>query len=184
MSVLYASASDLASFLQQDVDTATATLGLQIASSLFSLRADTMFLPTTVTYRTEAMGYRQQKLPFRPVISIQQVRIINQFSGTLIITDYEQIKTVLYRLIGFGVPGMFPPDALEVDLTHGYAAVPDDVKGAVLETAASAYISPDTTTTGETIDDYSVHFSSLNGGMMLSPSAAMLADLYRGTVMM
>lgn len=184
MSVQYATVSELASFLQQDVDTATATLNLQVASQLFSTRADTMFLPTTVTYRTVGLGYRQLKLPFRPIISIQQVRIINQFSGALIITDYSQIKTVLYRLIGFGVPGMFPPDAVEVDLTHGFSAVPDDVKGAVLETAASAYVSPDTTTTGETIDDYSVHFSSLNGGMMLSPSALTLADLYRGTLMM
>jgi hypothetical protein len=183
MSVQYATAGDLASFLQQDVDTATATLALQVASAVFSTRADTMFVPTTVTYRTQALGYRQLFLPFRPIISIQQVRVINQFNGTQVVTDYVQIKRVLYRLIGFGNPGVFPPDALEVDLTHGYATVPDDVKGAVLETAATAYVSPDMSTTGETIDDYSVHFSSANGGMMLSPSAAMLADLYRGTVM-
>lgn len=183
MSVLYATASDLASYLQQDVDTSTATLTLQVASQMFSTRADTMFVPTTTTYQTQGLGYRQLFLPFRPVISIQQVRIIGSLTGTLIVTDYTRIKTVLYRLIGFGLPGVFPPDTLEVDLTYGYAAVPDDVKGAVLETAAAAYISPDTVTTGETIDDYSVHFSSLNGGMMLSPSAAMLADLYKGTVM-
>jgi hypothetical protein len=183
MSVQYATASELASYLQQDVDTATATLNLQVASQLFSTRADTMFVPTAVTYRTEGLGYRQLRLPFRPIISIQQVRIINQFSGTSIITDYYQIKTVLYRLIGFGVAGMFPPDAVEVDLTHGWAAVPDDVKGAVLETAATGYMGPDNTTTGETIDDYSVHFSSTTGGVMLTPSAQTLADLYRGTVM-
>lgn len=183
MSVMYASPTDLASYLKQDVDTSTATLSLQIASQLFSTRADTMFAPTTVTYRTVGVGYRQLFLPFRPIISIQQVRIINQFSGTLVITDYAQIKRVLYRLIGFGVPGMFPPDAVEVDLTHGYATVPDDVKGAVLETAATAYVSPDIATTSETIDDYSVHFSSTSMGAMLSPSAALLADLYRGTVM-
>ena len=90
---------------------------------------------------------------------------------------------MLYRLIGFGVPGMFPPDALEVDLTHGWAAVPDDVKGAVLETAGAAYMNPDVSTSSESIDDYSVHSAPNIGGMMLSPSAAMLADLYRGTVM-
>lgn len=183
MSVMYATASELASYLKQDLDTSTATLALQVASQLFSTRADTMFVPTTVTYRTQALGYRQVELPFRPIISIQQVRIINQFSGTLIITDYLQIKRMLYRLIGFGVPGMFPPDAMEVDLTHGWAAVPDDVKGAVLETAGSAYMNPDVSTSSETIDDYSVHSAPNAGGVMLSPSAAMLADLYRGTVM-
>jgi hypothetical protein len=183
MSVLYASASDLASYLQQDIDTSTATLALQVASQLFSTRADTMFLPTTTTYRTIGLGYRQLQLPFRPVISIQQVRIISQFSGTLIVTDYVQIKTVLYRLIGFGLPGVFPPDALEVDLTHGYATVPDDVKGAVLETAAGAYKNPDPSTSSESIDDYSVHSAPNAGGVMLTPAAALLADLYKGTVM-
>lgn len=180
MSVMYATASELASYLKQDVDTSTATLALQTTSQLFTVRANTAFLPTTVTYQTEAFGMRQLRLPFRPVISIQAVRIVGQ-AGTTVVTDYSRIKTVLYRLAGFGVPGIYPPDMIEVDLTYGYGAVPDDVKGAVLESAGAAYSSPDITVKSESIDDYSVSSAADSGGVMLSEAAAKLADLYRGT---
>lgn len=183
MSVMYATPEDLSSFLQRsDLDTASATLVLQTASQLFSTRADTMFNSTSITYQTEGLGYRQLQLPFRPIISVDEVRIVNQFSGTLVITDYSRIKTVLYRLIGFGVPGMFPPDMVEVDLAHGFATVPDDVRGVVLETAATAYVNPVAATISEQIDDYAVKSAPNIGGMMLTSSAAALADLYRGTI--
>lgn len=182
MSVQYATAAELASFLKQDVDTSTATLALQTASALFSTRAQTWFAPTTVTYQTQALGQRQLYLPFRPVTAVSAVRIVNQLSGPLTITDYARIKSVLYRLIGFGVPGMFPPDMVEVDLTHGLAAAGDDVKGAVLETAGAAYMSPDITVAQESIDDYTIKAAPNAGGMSLSPSALALADYYRGTI--
>lgn len=181
MSVMYATAEELASYLQQDVDTSSATLTLQTASQLFSVRANTWFAPTTVTYQVAASGWRQLTLPFRPVTAVSAVRIIND-AGTTVITDYRRIKSVLYRLAGFGTPFAFPPDLLEVDLTHGYATVPDDVKGAVLETAGAAYSSPDVTTKSESIDDYSITSAANSGGVMLSPAAATLADLYRGTL--
>lgn len=176
---MYATASDLASYLQKDLDTATATLALTVASGMFSLRAATAFTPTTVTYQAEAMGYWQLRLPFRPVISIQAVRIVG-LGGTITVTDYTRIKTVLYRLIGFGVPGMFPPDMVEVDLTHGYATCPDDVKGVVLESAGMAYEHPDAALTAEAIDDYSIRTAVSLSGFQLSQGAQQLADLYRG----
>jgi hypothetical protein len=181
MSVMYATAAELASFLQKDLDTSSATLAIQIASQLFSTRACTMFAPTSITYQVIGQGYWQLRLPFDPIISVSAVRIVGQVS-TVTITDYSRIKTVLYRLAGFGVPGMYPPDMVEVDLIHGYATAPDDVKGVVLETAAAAYSSPDTTVVQEMIDDYSIKSSATAGGMQLSPSAQMLADLYRGTI--
>jgi len=181
VSVMYATASELASYLQQDVDTSTATLALQTASQLFTLRANTAFVPTTATYQVEGYGWSQIRLPFRPIISIQAVRIVTATAGTTTITDYTRIKQVLYRLAGWGVRCAFPPDMIEVDLTHGFAAVPDDVKGAVLESAGAAYSSPDISTKSESIDDYSVSFAANAGGVMLSPAAKELADLYRGT---
>lgn len=77
---MYATPSDLASFLKEDVDASTATLALQTASQLFSTRADTMFNSTSVTYQTQGLGYRQLMLPFRPIISVDEVRIVNQFA--------------------------------------------------------------------------------------------------------
>lgn len=180
MSVMYATPTELASWLQADLDTSTATLALQTASAMFSTRANTMFVPTTVTYQVMGTGFWQLRLPYWPIISVQQVRIIGQ-GGTLTVTDYTRIRATLFRLAGFGVWGMYPPDLVEVDLTHGYSTTPDDVKGAVLESAGNAYRSPDNTVNSESIDDYSIKFSDI-GGMMLSQSAAKLADLYRGTL--
>jgi hypothetical protein len=172
----YATPADLASYLQvASVDTASAQLALDKASALFSVRAGTQFLPTAAVWIIPGTGWTELYIPYRPVISVQTVKI----SGVTI-TDYTLIKRTLYRLLGWGVPGKYPPDSIEVDLTHGYAAPPDDVIGAVLETAGSAYQSPDNTVGSESIDDYSVKFTDI-GGMMLTPSARELADLYRGT---
>lgn len=182
MSVQYATASELASYLQQDVDTSTATLTLQICSQLFSARANTAFTPVAVTYQVEGFGARQLRLPYRPIISISAVRVITAAGVTTTVTDYTRIKSVLYRLTGLGSPGQFPPDLIEVDLTHGYATVPDDVKGAVLESAGAAYSSPDVTVKSESIDDYTISSAANSGGVMLSPAAEKLADLYRGTL--
>jgi hypothetical protein len=176
---MYATAAELASYLQKDLDTSTATLAITVASGMFSTRAATAFAPTTVTYQAEAMGYWQLRLPFRPIISVSAVRIIGA-GGTLTVTDYSRIKTVLYRLIGFGVPGMFPPDMVEVDLIHGYATCPDDVKGAVLESAGVAYEHPDAALIAEAIDDYSIRTATMLSGFQLSQGAQTLADLYRG----
>jgi hypothetical protein len=181
VSVMYATPSELASYLKQDVDTSTATLALQVASQLFSVRANTAFTPTTVTYQVVGIGYRQLFLPYQPITAITAVRIIGA-AGTQTITDYTRVRSVLYRLSGFGVPGVFPPDVVEVDLTHGYAAAPDDVRGAVLESAGAAYSSPDITVKSESLDDYSVSSAANSGGVMLSPAAEKLADLYRGTL--
>jgi hypothetical protein len=181
MSVMYATLADLASYLKQDVDNSTGTLAIQVASQLFSTRADTMFAATTVTYQTEGCGYRRLELPYRPVTAISAVRIISN-GVTTTITDYTRIKRVLYRSAGFGTPGAYPPDLVEVDLTHGYTAPGDDVRGAVLETTATAYQSPDPSTVSESIDDYSIRTAPNIGGIMLTPAAEKLADLYRGTI--
>lgn len=178
---MYASVVELAAYLKQDVDTSTATLALQTLSQLFSTRAGTAFTPVSTTFQIEGYGYRSLRLPFRPVISVAAVRSVSSLGTITTLTDYSRIKTVLYRIGGFGTPGQFPPDMVEVDLTYGYAAVPDDVKGAVLESAGAAYSSPDVTVKSESIDDYSVSSASNAGGVMLSPAAQSLADLYRGT---
>lgn len=179
---MYATPDELASYLQKDLDASTATLVLQVTSQMFSARANTMFAATTVTYQAPALGYRQLLLPFRPVTAVSAVRIVSSAAGTSTITDYTRIKTVLYRLIGFGVPGVFPPDMVEVDLTHGLVPCPDDVKGAVLESAGASYQGPDITVAAEAIDDYSIKMAANTGGVSLSPSALALADLYRGTL--
>lgn len=174
---LYATPTELASYLQQDLDTATATLVLTVASAQFSLAADTQFASTAVTYTRLGTVYRSIVLPFRPVIAVQAVRI----NGATV-TGYTLIKNALYRAVGFGTCFATPPDAVQVDLTHGYTAVPDDVKAAVLDMAAQAYSVPVAAVMAETIDDYSVRYATAGGGVQLTSYARDVAALYRGTL--
>lgn len=175
---LYASPTDLASYLQQDVDTATATLVLTVASGQFSLAADTQFASTAATYTRLGTVYTSLVLPFRPVIAVQAVRI-----NGVTVSGYTLIRNVLYRPAGFGTSFAVPPDAVQVDLTHGFTAVPDDVKAAVLESAAFAYQNP-LGLWSESIDDYSAVYPGNRGGTpsVLSGAAQALAVFYRGTL--
>lgn len=177
---MYATASELASFLKQDVDTSTATLALTIASDLFAERANTRFESNSATYQVASVdgtaNYRLY-LPHTPVIAVSAVRV-----NGVAVTDYTLVGNVLYRLVGWGFQWAFPPDVIEVDYTYGMTSVPDLVKGAVLETAGAIYMSPDITVAEEAIDDYSVKTALNTGGFSLSPSAEKIADLYRGVL--
>jgi hypothetical protein len=181
-----ATASELASYLKQDVDTSTANQALTVASALFETAAATKFSATTSTYQIEGRGQPVISIPREPLISIQAVRVAGV---TLSPTDYTPVMNNLYRVIGWGriwgatiatAPYVgFPPELVEVDYTYGYATVPDDVKGAVLETAGAMYMGPDITTMAEQIDDYRVEMSRGTGGVQLSPAAQALAEKYR-----
>lgn len=174
---MYATAAELASYLKQDVDTSTATLALQVLSELFAKRAHTRFEVTATTYKAGGVNAYEIVLPFQPVVAVSAVRI-----KSVAVTDYTVIGPSVYRKLGFGSWWAFPPDLVEIDYTHGFASVPDDVKGAVLESAGAAYSSPDITTKSESIDDYSVSSSAASGGIMLSLSAQALADYYAGAL--
>jgi hypothetical protein len=174
---LYATASELASYLQKDLDTATATLVLTAASGRFAREAETVFTATTITYTDTVDGCSTVVLPYRPVTAVSAVRI-----NGVTITGWVLRNGVLYRTAGFGYRFAFPPDQVDVDLTYGYTAVPDDVKGAVLEMAAQAYEVPVGAVVSESIDDYAVRYATTGGGMQLTSSAAALAAGYRGVL--
>lgn len=173
----YATAAELASYLQQDVDTSTANVLLAAASAKFALLAGSPFTATTTTYTIRGNGGYQLWLPYRPIISVDAVRVAG-----VTVTDYTFIRRTLYRVIGFGSPWAYPPDTVAVDLTWGYASVPDDVKGAVLESCATAYVSPDNATVSEQIDDYAIRNGAKDGGLQLSDGAMDLARFYRGSI--
>jgi hypothetical protein len=174
---LYATASELASYLQKDLDTATAELVLTTASARFAREAETAFAATNVTYTDTADGLTDIVLPYRPVTAVSAVRI-----NGVIITGWSLRNGVLYRTAGFGYRYAYPPDEIAVDLTYGYTTVPDDVKGAVLEMAAQAYEIPVGALISETIDDWAVRYATTGGGIQLTTSAAALAAGYRGAL--
>jgi hypothetical protein len=174
---LYATASELASYLQKDLDTASATLVLTIASARFAREAETAFAATNVTYTDTADGCTDVVLPYRPVTAVSAVRI----NGATI-TGWSLRNGIIYRTAGFGYRYSSIPDEIAVDLTYGYTTVPDDVKGAVLEMAAQAYEVPVGAIISESIDDWAVRYATSAGGMQLTSSAADLAAGYRGAL--
>lgn len=175
---MYATASELASHLQKVLDTATAEQALEIASSTFSRYARTWWAVTSSTYSFYATAGTRIDLPYRPVIAVTAMRV----NGVVQAVDYTLRRYSVYRDLGFGDWWASPPDEIQIDYTHGYAAVPDDVKGAVLEMAAQAYEVPVGAVIGETIDDYSIRYATAAGGIQLTKSAAALAASYRGTL--
>lgn len=174
---MYCTVAELASFLKQDLDTSTATLAIQATSEMFAKRAHTRFESTAATYSQPGVNAFEIVLPFQPLIAVSAVRI-----NGVAVTDYTVIGPSVYRKIGFGSWSAFPPDLVEIDYTHGYTTVPDDVKGAVLESAGACYSSPDISTRSESIDDYSYRAEPKTGGMTLSESAMALADWYAGAL--
>lgn len=175
--VQYATATELAGYLQEDVDTYTATQVLTLASGQFSQAACTWFAATSATYVTMGTRCTAIALPFRPVTAVTAVRI-----NGVSVTGFTLVKNTVYRVTGFGTSCVIPPDEIEIDLTHGYTSVPDDVKAAVLETAAAAYSVPVAAVVGESIDDYQVRYSASGGGVQLTQSARALAEQYRGSL--
>lgn len=172
--VQYASAAELAVHLGHDVDQAKADLLLKTASSRFSRAADTWFATVSATHTVAGNGSRTLKLPNKAVQSVTSVTIAGNA-----ITDYTRINSTLYRMSGFG-RCTFPPDEVVVQYTHGYTAVPDDVKGAVLDMVEVAY-EVMAGLTAEQIDDYSRRFSAGVGEVVaLTMGAQELADDYRG----
>lgn len=169
---MYANESELASYLQQDLDTATATLALTTASATFSRAADVWFTATSVTWKATVAGATEIELPFNRVTAVSAVRV-----NGVVVTGWTLVNGVLYRTAGFGTAWAWPPAALEVDVVHGEVTVPDDVKLAVLEIAGGIYSNP-TGVVSESIDDYSVRYN----GTPISPGRPWrdVAADYRG----
>jgi hypothetical protein len=149
---MYATATELAGYRQEDLDTYSATQALTLATGEFIRVAETVFTATTVTWSVIADGCTALLLPFNDITAVSAVRV-----NGVAVTGWTLRLDTVYRAAGFGRYCMFPPDQADVDLTYGKTAVPDDVKLAVLEIAASIYEHP-VGWVSETIDDYTVRY--------------------------
>lgn len=161
----------------ETLDTPRAELLLSLAQAAFVRAAGVPFESTTVTYVTTGTTRDRLLLPYAEVTAVSALRI----NGVAAV-DYTLAGSVLYRAAGFGNGNLVPPDVVEVDLTYGYASVPDVVKAAVLDTAAQAYNNPTSSVVQESIDDYSARYTAGAGGVRLTPMAEELARSYRGAV--
>lgn len=168
-----ATAPELASYLQQDLDASTANLALTTASGLFEREANTKFASTAATWVVEGCGQTVLAIPHYPLISITQVRVD---SAVISSTDYSLVGQNLYRLAGWG-GRLWHPQKVEVDLTYGYTSVPDEVKLAALDIAAGLYQNP-TSAVSEQIDDYTVRYEA-GTAILPGPDWQEIAAKYR-----
>lgn len=172
--VMYATATELAGYLQQDLDTYTATQALTLASAEFTRVAETAFTATSATWSTIGDGCTELELPYNDVTAVSAVRV----NGSTI-TGWTYRLGWLYRSAGFGYAYAWPPYQVDVDLTYGQTSVPDDVKLAVLEIAGAAYEHP-SAAVSEAIDDYTVRYDPEK---KISPASRPWQDVaasYRG----
>jgi hypothetical protein len=164
---LLATAEQLASVLQQDLDRATAELALATASG--KVRAYTRQRIDLVTGETiDLEGYvREVLLPQRPVVednshtlTVTEVSSLGLALPTLqAYRDYIRIGQRLIRTAGagwdalVGYPmGIWQP-TVRVTYSHGYATIPDEIVGVVLDLASRIYNNPKGLRS-VTVDDY------------------------------
>lgn len=144
MADMLATPTDLASYLQADLDTATATLALEMATSWIQREVGHRVLQVTDDIVTLDGGDRTVYLPGRPVVSVGLVTTTDCFGTVEIPTLNADYRVRNYRLIRSGYRGVWP-EVVTVTYTYGYAleAVPQVIRGICLAVAARVYLNPD-----------------------------------------
>lgn len=170
---MYATPSQLAGFLQADLDTYSATQALETATAEFVRRARRRWDSTAGSWSTTATFASSLLIPYRNVTAITAVKV----NGVAIAVDYTLRNGSVYRDAGFGNPYASPPDQVTVEFMYGLSVVPDDVKLAVLGCAAELYNNV-SGVSAETIDDYRVEFSGTP--VTAGRDWREVADYYRG----
>lgn len=192
-----ATPADLASALQRDVDTSTAVLWIEIATSLVQEAAGHQRLVQVVGDVVQIMGDSDSwlALPQRPVTAVTAV--ILDGTALTVGTDYKVFGSRLWRKLGWqtniGWPmdwqwgswaqwppappsstGWFTgpePSAVQVTNTHGYASGAQELqlaRGAVLSICTGAYLNP-AGLRSEQIDDYTAVYAALMREIETSP---------------
>lgn len=182
-----ATPSDLASLLQSDVDTSTATLLIEMATAIVQQACGGQRIIEVVGDIATLGAYSDSwlDLPQIPVASVASVVL----DGTTLTagTDYKVVGNRIWRRHGWQanlgypwdwsyswqhatIPPGYPvqePSTAVVTYTHGYAAGSQNLqlaRGAVLSLARGGYSNP-SGTTSESIDDYSASYDAMAGRM-------------------
>lgn len=188
MADMLASPSDLASLLQQDVDTATATLLLEAATAVVQATAGQRLVQVlgdvVALDLDEYDGGHYLDLPERPVAAVTTVLI-----AATAVTDYstQLRRNRLWRADGWRstlIAYPSQPSLVTVTYDHGYAAGDQRLqlaRGATLSLASAVYGNPGGVTR-EQIDDYAVAYEAASARMEASTSLAALLRKQYGRV--
>lgn len=181
-----ATPSDLASYMQQDLDASSAVLALELATAAVQRAAGGQrILDVTDTAIMDVESYYPDyywlDLPQKPIRSVTSVEI-----DGVAVTDFFLRKQRLWRLLGWrGVT--IEPTQVEVTYAHGYVAGSQWLqlaRDATLSLAASAYNAGPQgggTVESEKIDDYSVSYGKMTDAIERSfsgPLRAAIASAY------
>lgn len=174
-----ASPSDLASLLQKDVDTASATLAIEVCTAVVQAAADGQRIVQVVD-DTEVVdldgGFcgAYITLKQRPVTAVSSVLV-----GTTPVTDYtvQLSRRRLWRAAGWQtVTGtsywLTQPTTVTVVYTHGYATGRQELqlgRGTVLSLARGLFENPGGVAS-EKIDDYAVAYEQASAALDASPA--------------
>lgn len=167
---------ELASFLQKDLDTASATLAIEIATGLVQGAAEQRIV--RVVDDTVVLDLDQYdcglwlSLPERPVVAVGAVLV-----GATAVTDFtaQLRRGRLYRAYGWRsatLPSWSAPSTVTVTYTHGYATGDQKLqpaRAAVFSLAEVAYENP-TGATSEQIDDYTVRYEAAAARLEAAPA--------------
>ncbi|WP_330253137.1 hypothetical protein OG874_00530 [Nocardia sp. NBC_00565] len=136
----FASTTELQNWLQlSSIDTNAATLAVNVASS--AIRSFCGWEITELTVAAEVMDGTGGRSLWLPTLRLTAVASVVENGNTLtVVTDYDWTK--YGRLIR---AGCWPRTARSVTITytHGYATVPDVVKGMCLMLASRLYNNPE-----------------------------------------
>jgi len=134
-----ATPEDLASYLQRDVDTATATLAVTGASALVRGYCKWSLTQDQVTMTVDGNGSDVLSLPTLQLNSITSITV-----------DGEILDADSYRLAARGQVkrtdgGVWPIgfDNVTAAVDHGYAMIPDDVRLVTCSVAGRYFVNPE-----------------------------------------
>lgn len=175
---------ELASYLQEDVDTATATLAIEIATGLVQAATSQRLVQVVddqaVIYLDQFDTNHYLELPEAPVTAVTAVAV-----GATPVTDWtaDLSRGRLYRLWGWRARYVYPvwaPTTVTVTYTHGYP--PGDrnlelARAVTLVAAAAAYSNPGAAVR-EQIDDYAVQYAAIVSAELAPPVMAALRRKY------
>lgn len=152
----FATPTELAGFLQQDLDTYSATQALDIASQ--AIRDHCGWAITQQAGAVETLDGSGGRSVWLKTKLLTAVTSVTELGITLTVTSgFDWTDTG--QLIRVGRCWTCRPRSVVVTYTHGYATVPDSVKGVCLALAGRRYQNPETLksyTVGGVSESYAV----------------------------
>lgn len=165
----FATPTELAAELHQDLDTSSAQQALDFATAQIIRATSQLFAVGTSTVELEGNEQRIT-LPQRPVTAVTTVLVAWPTGFWRTWTQDRDYYVSGSQLISIW---MLFPDRVKITFTYGYATVPVDVKACCVALAGEKYVNPEGMTS-EAIDDYVYKkYDPTNG----TPGMALLRDL-------